>query len=128
MALARGATLRLRSSYHDNVQTDMSNRVFYIYHLGRFNNRHIYHYGEASDAYEVAFRVHRTLPFYKRILCIPAEEAPCGLSRFDSLVQRQRCTIPVHGLEEWAAFSGMDPHEAVDIAMEVYKDISGVEN
>lgn len=126
--MGRAATMKVRSSYHDNAQTDVSNRVFYIYHLGRFNNRHIYHYGESVDACEVAFRVHRTLPFYKRILCIPTEDAPYGLTRFDSIVQRHRCTIPVHGLEEWAAFSGMDPDAAVGIAMEVYKDISGVEN
>lgn len=111
-----------RGAYSDRVCADMSNRVFYVYYLGRFNNRPLYHYGESHDAYDAHFRVHRSVPFCKRIVCIPVEDNTGGLQVFEDRVKDVRCSLPIAGLEGWAAFGDMEPEEAVSHAREVYKE------
>lgn len=92
---------------------DTHNRVFYIFYLGQFNNRPIYHYGETNDIDATELFVKANLPFYKLVLYLPIDTEQDGLSQFDQYIQHDRVDFPVHNLEHLDVFCPSNDIETI---------------
>lgn len=103
-------SIRPKALYHDRIDVDNSNRVFYVYSLGRYNNMCTYHYGESTDICLTELLLRNKLPFYERRVCIPIEDKVRSKAVFDKYIEDKgiACKIPVTGLENWDAFYSED--------------------
>lgn len=84
---------------------DTHNRVFYIFYVGRFHNRPIYHFGETNDIDATEFFVKSNLPFYELVLYLPVDTEQDGLSQFSKYIHQDRVELPVHNMEHLDVFS-----------------------
>jgi hypothetical protein len=84
---------------------DAHNRVFYLFYLGRFQNRPMYHYGETTDIDATEFYIQSQLPFYQRIMYIPIDTKLNAFYEFDEYIQIDHAKLPVQSLQHLAVFS-----------------------
>lgn len=107
------------ASYLDRAPQwyDMSNRVFYVYSLGRFHNTPMYHYGETSDIDLVEFEMKKRVPYYKRVIYVPLDEDANDSLR-DIIKQKEKVSIPVTGMETWNAFTA----ESIDDMLQIVEE------
>ena len=84
-------------SYKDRVSTDNSERVFYLYHLGRYYNTPTYHYGETVHPEVIELSLVKTLPYCKKILEVPVEHRVDGKNKIDEYVAHNdmRTSLPL---------------------------------
>jgi hypothetical protein len=99
----------IQKSYQDRVSFDYNNRLFYIYDLGRYNNSHIFHYGECMDLTSIEFKIRRYLPVYKRIEYIPMGHIVAGKESFDEYIHRKNIKTKLMfncgDVETWDVFT-----------------------
>lgn len=81
---------RIGVSYKDLPDIDASENMFYIYYLGRYNNKAIYHYGETLNLYNVEFNLCKKLPLYKKLLSIPIDYHGDGKEKFDNFLKQNK--------------------------------------
>lgn len=75
-------------SYKDIVSLDYSEKVFYIYSLGRYHNKPLYHYGETLNPETLEFELAKTLPYYKKIVHVPVDTCVDGKDKFELFVKK----------------------------------------
>lgn len=93
-------------SYMDRVQAfDCSNRVFYIYYVGSYHNKPMFHYGEADHIDLVELRLRRILPYYQCITYTPVRHLVSRRAEFEKAIQDRKVVLPVLGTESWDAFT-----------------------
>lgn len=88
--------------YKDKVDYyDNSNRVFYLYNLGRYHNKYLYHYGTTNDIDLVEYNLRKNIPFYERIIYTPIEDYTYGPKLFDDFIENEnlKSTLPIDGLK-----------------------------
>lgn len=112
MSVIRSRSYLDRASIHDT-----QNRVFYLFYMGRFHNRAMYHYGETNDIAATEFFVKSHVPFYELLLYIPVDTEQDALPKFTEYIQQESTELPVHSLEHLAVFSP----SSLDIEMIVEK-------
>lgn len=117
-SLRLSPTLRPRTFMDQASVYDTHNRVFYIYFLGFFNNRPIYHFGETNDLDANELLIRSQLPFYERILYIPTDSHHNALREFIEYIQNYRTTLPVHNLEHLDAFTTTDIDNGIDAILQ----------
>lgn len=102
---SRPKGIRTRS-HMDRVSVyDNHNRTFYIYYLGIYHNRPMYHYGETNDIDVTEFFLRSRLPFYNQIMYIPIDAQQHAFTSFSEFIKNERVTLPVHSLEHMDVFS-----------------------
>lgn len=113
---------RPSSSYHDRIDTDNTNRIFYIYYLGRYHNAPIYHYGECMDLDVIEFTLKKTIPFYEKVLYIPMDHHFMGKDKFDFFVNKHnlRIEIPILNVNLYDIITTSDIIGHDEIVAEVY--------
>jgi hypothetical protein len=57
---------KLSSEYRISRKCYNTNKQFYIYYLGNYNNIPVYHYGESCDLIETEFNLKKQLPYYQK--------------------------------------------------------------
>jgi hypothetical protein len=85
-----------RSTYHDRCHWDTTERVFYIYKIGRFHNKVLYHYGETTDIYASELKIMGNLPFRERILVVSQEDYQKEIKGFLRDIEPYKSHIRVH--------------------------------
>jgi hypothetical protein len=100
-------------SYHDKVSITNHNNVFYIYYLGRYNNIPMYHYGETNDIYTSEYKLKKTLPYYKKIKCIPVEDNINGIIKFKKFIEKNKIVFTLD--EDLDVFTTIDDFNIDDI-------------
>lgn len=100
--------------YNDRVSIDTSNKMFYIYDLGRYNNKHFYHFGECQDIYESEFNLKRSLPLYECKLSMPVNYIN-GLKMFETYIDPKRCYLPIDDKNKWDVFCLDEVNELEDV-------------
>lgn len=117
--------MHMRSrSYLDRVSIyDTQNRVFYLFYMGKFHNRAMYHYGETNDIAATEFFVKSHLPFYELLMYIPIDTEQNALHRFTEYIQPESTVLPVHSLEHLTVFtpSSLDIKTIVEKIEELYR-------
>jgi hypothetical protein len=74
-------------SYLDRVDhISTHNKIFFVFDLGRYNNKRIYHFGESPDFYLTEFQIHKSFPVCKPIIIEPATDP--------NMVQKILAVIP----------------------------------
>ena len=64
-----------------------SEKVFYLYHLGRYYNKSLYHYGESLHPEVVEFNLITNLPYCKKVIQVPVEHRLDGKTQFDEYIK-----------------------------------------
>ena len=102
---------------------DTQNRVFYLFYMGRYHNRAMYHYGETNDIDATEFFVKSHVPLYELIMYIPIDTEQGALHQFTDYIQHESTQLPVHGLEHVAVFSptSLDIKRIVQKIEELYR-------
>lgn len=100
----RFSNLRTKS-YLDRASTyDATNRVFFIYYIGTYFNRPLFHYGETDSLELTELRIKRSLPYYQCITYAPVR-THSRKSEFEALIAQNRTILPIEGLESWDVFT-----------------------
>lgn len=110
-------------SYKDSVDMDTSNRLFFVYYLGRYDNRPIFYYGETMDISLIEFHLRKKVPIYQKKFHVPVEDNIYGKQRFDRYVRRNQLVarLPVHGMEGYDYFTTNYKLHYKDILLELYR-------
>lgn len=116
-------------SYFDRVQYETHNSIFYIYYLGRYNNKSIFHYGETQDLYGKEFLLKQKLPIYNKLKAIPIEHNVYGKEKFDNYLKTNKLRIifPIDDLKDLECFTTSSQTNIKDILLtlnNLYKDVS----
>jgi hypothetical protein len=109
-------------SYKDRVDMDTSNRVFFIYYLGRYSNKPIFHYGETMDTSLVEFYLRKKVPIYQKKFYVPVEDHIYGKHQFDKYVKTNNLVtkIPVYGMEKLDYFTTNNKIKFQNVMCELY--------
>jgi hypothetical protein len=81
--------------YYDRVSVDTCNKVFYVYKLGRYNNRMLYTFGETYDIHATEFRLRSIVPIYEKCFIQPVEEDMKAYERFVDKVRHKVVPFPL---------------------------------
>lgn len=111
----------ITKSYHDRVSYDNHNKIFYIYHLGKYYNQTIYYYGETYDIHLTEYKIKKTCPFYENIVCIPVEDCVHGINEFENYISASRVTMPLKTKDNWDVFTNEDIGDVLDVVKKLYK-------
>lgn len=109
-------------SYKDRVDMDTSNRMFYIYYLGRYSNKPIFHYGETMDTSLVEFHLRKKVPIYQKKFYVPVEDRVYGKTQFEKYLKKNNLmtTLPVYGMENLDYFTTNDRIKFHNVLSELY--------
>ena len=117
-------------SYYDRIDLDYNNKTFFIYSLSKYNNRHLYYYGETLDLNSTEFKLAKTLPTYKKILEIPSNDIPNLLNNFENKILKYKSKLPIKNSDlNNNIFSIDDDYELNNIIsylISKYKSISDI--
>lgn len=91
-------------NYYDRVNEDMSNKSFFIYDLGKYNNKNLYYYGETMDITQTEFILKKTLPLYKIIYSAPVDANIDGYNKFNKLIKDHKSKLPLKNCSSWDIF------------------------
>lgn len=110
-------------SYKDRIDMDTSNRLFFIYYLGRYDNRPMFFYGETMDTSLVEFHLRKKVPIYQKKFHVPVEDHVYGKQSFDRYVKRNNlvATLPVHGMERYDYFTTNNKIKYQDVLSELHR-------
>lgn len=64
--------------------------IFYVYFLGRYNNKPFFHYGQSTDISSVEFNIKKSLPYYDRIIYNPVDHNVCSYNYFDNYLSQKK--------------------------------------
>lgn len=114
--------------YADRVSNDNSERVFFIYYLGCFDNVPMYHFGETGDMYNKELAIKAKLPFYTRVFTSPIDYRMDGIEDFRSFLNKHNMTVslPVHGMDTFECFqvhAHMNIDDTLDMATCLFSDV-----
>ena len=101
----RYSRLQTRSHLDRVSPYDAHNRVFYIYSLGRFHNKHLYIYGETNDLDLVEFQLQASVPVFQKEIALPVEYHLAVRDTFELYIEPLKTRMPVHGLDTWDVFT-----------------------
>lgn len=73
-------------------------RIFYIYYVGRFKNKHHYIYGISNDLYSTELRITSNLPQYKLLTYYPIEYQETFIYKFNEITNKYKCQSPINEL------------------------------
>ena len=102
--------LCIPKTYKDRVDVfDTSNNTFFLYKIGRYNNKQTYLYGETSDITIIEFTLHKTLPYYECIINEPIEYHVTRLTLFDKYINNYKinslpCLSEYENIHTFAAY------------------------
>ncbi len=115
----------IKCSYYDSISYNMHNRMFYIYYLGHYYNKKIYHYGETDDIYMTEYKIKKTFPIYDNIICIPVEDVVYGINDFEIFISKYKTIMPLIEpkiTENWDVFEFNDDVNIIsNTAKKMYK-------
>lgn len=112
------------ASYLDRAPSwyETTNRTMYIYSLGSYHNRSIYHYGETFDIDLIELELKTRVPLYERVMYIPLDHNSILASSIYKLIsEKETVRIPVEGMELWKAFTSESIQDIIDMAEQMYK-------
>lgn len=98
----------ITKSYQDRANYDANNNVFYIYYLGKYNNKKTYCYGETNDINIVELKLKQTLPIYKLVKTISNEDKIYDKNKFEKLIKNNRIDFPIKELNKDLNFFYLD--------------------
>lgn len=102
-----------RRCYHDKVDPDENNRVFYIYSLSKYHNRHYYHYGSTLDIMAKEVSLAKLYPFYKHVCHIPIGRMTQAEDAFHEYIKPLRTTCPLREMNDIFTLEDSDMLEQV---------------
>ena len=112
MRCKRPMTMRCRSRLFDRCQWDTTERVFYVYRIGRFHNKMYYTYGDTTDIYATDLRITAALPFKERVLVVPREEYQKEIDCFTRAIEPHADQICVQTPSATTCFECFqEPHD-----------------
>ena len=79
--------------YYDRVSIDTHNKVFYIYKLGRYNNKMLYTFGESDDIHATEMRLRSIVPMYEKISVEPVDDDVHKMDKFRDKIKDNVCTF-----------------------------------
>jgi hypothetical protein len=77
-----------------------NDKVFYIYYLGRYRNKHHYTYGISTDLYSTELRIISNLPTYKLLTYYPTDYQENFIEKFEYITKKYKCSSPIIGLQD----------------------------
>jgi len=89
---------KAKYSYYDRVDYNALNTSFFIYNLGRINNKAVYYYGLTDDILNIEYKLKKTVPLYNNITNIPVENNIYNFDKFDKYIQNKKCDSPYENL------------------------------
>ncbi len=95
-------------SYYDRVSYDANNNIFYIYYLGKYNNRKTYCYGETNDISIIELKLKQSLPIYKLIRTISKEDKIYDKNNFEKIIKNNKIDFPIKELNNDLSFFYLD--------------------
>ena len=89
-------------SYKDQVDYFTCNKVFFLYDVGRYHNKRLYHYGETIDIDLVEYKLKKNLPYYKKLIDIPIDNCINGFEKLEGIIDKQglKTKIPVNNIDD----------------------------
>lgn len=89
-------------SYSDQVDYFTCNKVVFLFDIGKYYNRRLYHYGETIDIDLVEYKLNRFLPYYNKIIDIPIDKCIDGFEKLESIIEEKglKTKIPIEGIED----------------------------
>jgi hypothetical protein len=88
--------------YWDNAEHNVNDRVFYVFKLGRYNNKMYYHYGETYDIAHVILRLRKHLPYYALVAQYPIAGNEQLIDMFRLKLDKFAAKLPLEGeLNKW---------------------------
>ena len=121
---------RIGVSYKDVPDVDASENLFYIYYLGRYNNKAIYHYGETLNLYNVEFDLCKKLPYYKNLISIPTDYHTDGNEKFANFLKQNKLnSVFSFGIENiFNTSDNVDIDMILASVSEIFKEVEIVLN
>ncbi len=111
--------------FRDRINIDTAENSFYIYSLGRYDNKHFYHYGDTSDLYNVEFDLSKHLPYYKKIIAHPIDYHLDGKEKFTLFLKQNKLlsSLPCGNFENiFTTNEELDIESVLSIASELFKE------
>lgn len=92
----------INKSYKDKVDYFTCHKIFFIFDIGRYHNKRLYHYGETIDIDLTEYKLKKNLPYYKKIIDIPINNCINGFEKIENLIEIQglKTKIPLDGLDD----------------------------
>lgn len=84
---------KIKCVYKDIPNLDSSENIFYIYYLGRYNNKHTYHYGETHDICNIDFELAKKVPLYNKLIYVPINHHVDGYDKFLKFIQENKMVL-----------------------------------
>ena len=116
--LSKRCRLSRVHSYLDRVDCDFSNKLFYVFYLGRYNNTPMYTYGETLDIHLLELSLNKRFPTYKKELLIPVNDLVFAKRTVDIFldVQKLKTEFPLKTSVEFEEYEFFTTSESQDIS------------